>query len=696
MTEADDVENKKESKEKTPQTEEDYGGTDLSSATVQLKDITIYPDRRLTAYDRGPVKAYAAKSRNGHDCFVLLCEKEFVPRTATVGKLGNIINPDLMKPIGYGTFFWPPDQSFRLGFIYERNVGAPLMKAGDEMALGLKQEVVMNAVIKPLVNVFLDMWDSELVHGCVNPFNMYKKEGAKLEGVYLGDCLSLPFSYAQPALFEPAPRAMADPIGRGYISFENDLYAFGATLAVLLRSHDHMKDFNEREIVKHKLEFGSYTTLIGKDHFTGAILELLRGLLQDDRRQRWGIEEVLTWMDGRRLSPKQGTSVLKRAARPIKFKKKNYLRPDLLAVDLTDDVEESGRLIESDELNQWLIRSVDDKDAAKALEGAIEKANETGKGIGYLEKLVCCASTALAPGLSLQYKGHCLLPEGVGAAMAKAIARKENMTPFVELFTKGILSYWLNINVDEVSNAPTLFTRFNDCRDTLKDRAPGRGLERCVYILSAEAPCMSEMLDKYYVQSPEDLILAYEDMAQREMRLPFFFDRHIIAFLAVRDYKVIGPHFIDLNSKDKYRVLTATLRIFSNIQKRSNVGKLPGLSSWLADEMKPLSEHFHDQELKKKIKKKLVKLGEGGDLSKILDLLDNVSTIETDNMGFRFAMEEYQRLRTEAHRLQASLEKGKGFGKEAGREISAIVSGLIAAVVILAFTLIYFSQDKIF
>lgn len=692
MADADNVE--KNNDTENMEADYSYDAARYVSKTAQLKDITIYPDRRLPAFDKGPLKAYIAKAKNGNECYALLCEKEFVPRINSISKIENVANPDLQKPLSYGTFYWPADDSFRLGFVFERNIGKPFLKEGDELALGLKQEVVMNAVIKPMVNIMLDMWDSELVHGSINPYNMYKKESAKLEGVILGDCLTLPFSYAQPALFETIPRAMTDPIARGYSAFEDDLYAFGVTLTVLMRSHDHLKEMTDREIIKNKLEFGSYTTLVGKDHFTGAILELLRGLLQDDKRQRWGIEEVLTWMDGRRLSPKQSNVVIKRAARPLKFLKKNYLRPDLLVLDLQDDVEESARLIESDELNQWIVRSVDDKDKGRALQEAIEKARETGKDSNYTDKVVSRAAMAMSPLLPIQYKKRVYLPEGIGAAMAQSFVRRENLAPYVELFAQGTVVYWLKLNADDIPNATALLSRYNDCHNFLKDSSRGQGPERCLYLLSPEAPCMSEMLDKYYIRGPESLLKAYEDMAQKDERSPVFFDRHIIAFLSVRDPKVIDPHMVDLNSKDKHRNLLAILKILAGLQRRSGKGKFPALSDWVVDVVRPLADHFHDDKLKEKIKKKLTKYRKSGDLTKILHLLDDRSAIEDDNTAFKYAMYEYQSLRSEAIKLQMRLDDRDVFGKGTGQEISAIVSGLIASIIIFAFTLIYFAQNK--
>jgi hypothetical protein len=154
-----------------------------------------------------------------------------------------------------------------------------------------------------------------------------------VEKVILGDLIATPPSFAQPALFEPIERAQCAPLGRGLGTFEDDLYSLGVTLTVLLRTRDPMEGLSDEGIIREKVEQGSYAALTGRERFTGAILELLRGLLYDDRAQRWTLDDVVSWLDGQRLSPKQSSKKLK-AARQIQFHGERYNRPSLLAADL--------------------------------------------------------------------------------------------------------------------------------------------------------------------------------------------------------------------------------------------------------------------------------------------------------------------------------------------------------------------------
>ena len=90
-------------------------------------------------------------------------------------------------------------------------------------------------------------------------------------------------------------------------------------------------------------------------------------MLQDDPVRRWDIDEVLAWTEGRRLSPKQGRKENK-AARPIEFNNNKYDRAINLAIDLRKDVSSGAAIILEGDLEQWIERSLDDKDLLDMLQ----------------------------------------------------------------------------------------------------------------------------------------------------------------------------------------------------------------------------------------------------------------------------------------------------------------------------------------
>lgn len=660
-------------------------------------EIEILPEQPLPIYNNGSASAYEARALGAEakqqiSLIALVCDKSMPARGRLVNKFSGMINPCLPKLIGSGIVFWPPVNAYRYVLIYENTLGRPLMADLNHEGLGLKQDIVMNAVIRPMVNVFLDFRDSGFFHGRINPSNMFNGNAVQLERVMLGDCLAGPPGAAQPFIFEPIERAMTDPIARGQGVMADDLYAFGVTLTMLLRSKDPLKGMSEDEILHHKVEVGSYAALTGKERFTGGILELLRGLLYDDRRQRWTLDEVMLWLEGQRLSPKQNQQ-RKKASRPIHFNGTRYVRPQMLSMDLDKAQSEAAQLVDGGNLEQWLTRSLEDKIIFARYEQALDAYHDV-RGAGYWDKMLSKISIALDPYAPIRYKGIHDHPEGLPYALAQAVSEKGAVAPYLEVINQQLIMFWLNAQVDVRVDIGSLATRYENCRAYLRQKHAGYGVERVLYYMLPDCPCYSDKLKDYYVLTPEDIMHAFEDMANKPERPELFLDRHIVAFLSVKDRRVIDGYLNDINAEEFYKRIIGNVKCLATIQKRAKMERFPGITSWIADIMGPVYARFHDRELRKQMQQKIEKLRSSGDIAKMAVLLDHNNALHQDMLNFKKAMDEYSDLREEQNELSEKLKNPEIFGKEEGKEYAAIVSLVLAAIVIVAMTFLFMTTGN--
>ncbi len=667
---------------------------EVSSGNVPFdEDIEIRPGKRLEQYDSGPVKAYAAigSGKRKGELVALVCEKNLVPRVNSAPYYAGLINPSLVHLVACGVIYWPPSAEQRYVFIYQRMMGNPLLKVGGKPALDWKHDEVMHRAIPSLVSVLMDFRDKDFVHGDIRPSNMFEGGTAGGERIVLGECLSLPPSYAQPVLYEPVERAMATPVSRGLSTRADDMYAFGVSLTVMLRHHDPMAGLSDEQIIAQKMEIGSYAAITGKDRFTGAILELLRGLLYDDPAQRWTIDEVQSWLDGQRLSPKQAAKKVK-AARPIHFNGERYFRPHVLAMDLHKNPGDAIQLVEGGNLMQWMERSIEDPVAIGRVEKALELSSADSGGVDYNDRMLCRLSIALDPDAPLRYKGLSVRPEGMGYALADAIYRKKDINIYAEIMLQHFAAFWADSRVNEKVDFSALINRLDTCRAYLRQKNVGYGVERCLYTLSPECPCLSEKLDKYYVRSPEDLMYAYEDMIARGNPPARFFDRHIVAFLSVKDRKTVDGYLVELNSEGPYEQVMGTLKTLATVQKRSKMGPFPNIARYLTTMFEPIYQRYHDRVLRKNFQIKIDAIKETGDLTKLAVLFDNREITGQDFSGYKKALREYFELKKEKGKLEMRMQREGEFGQGTGRQIAAIFSGVLAGAIILLFGLLHFSQ----
>lgn len=660
--------------------------------------IEIHYGQPVPRLDAGENRAYRAfaKDRDKTPLYAVVCERHLVPRISAVSAYMSVPNAMLSRLVQHGKAYWPPARQERFIFVYLDNPGEPVLNEKEKAALGWRQDDVVNELIKPMVDVFLDFRDRDFVHGGIRPSNLYDVAApARPRKLVFGDCLSAPAFYMQPALYQPIERAMADPAARGRGILADDLYAFGVTLAVLLRQNDPMLDAGATEIIRNKIMYGSYVAVTGKERFRGEVLELLRGLLHDDPSERWKVDEIQVWLDGRRLTPKQ-SAVAKKARRALAFGNEKFLLMPLLAMAFGHNLPETRRVVDDDSLCQWLERAVGEEAALLRFDKALSSSRHQGVGSGYEERLAGNLSVALDPFAPIRYKNMNLACDGIGTAMVKAVVLKQPLAPFAEAIGNGIVVNWLAAQDGPGADTVGMHSRIEACRRFLRSSRLGEGIERVLYLLCPDAPCLSETLADYCVLRPGEMLLAFEDLCRKNKAPSNFLDRHCVAFLMQRDSRVIEPYVFDLNTQDRRKIALTNLRCLAAIQKRYDTGDVPFVTKALAAAMPVVLERFHDRTLRDKVKKSLDECAESGDLQRMAHLLDNPDTVGRDFSEFRKAMIEYNTIEKELQAIETGLASREKFGLEAGREWSAIVSSALAVIAILFIAVMFLSDKKFF
>lgn len=647
------------------------------------KDITIHADAPLPQFDKGNIKAFRAsgKSKFASNLIAYKCDKSISPRHLTISKYLKINHQSLVKLAGGEKVFWPLEGEEKFFFVYENTLGQPILTPKSEsIALGWKQDDVMLSVAYPIIDLIREFYNKDMIHGEIWPGNIFYNGVAGADKVTLGECLSAPSAYNLPALYEPVERAMADPISRGMGQLSDDLYSFGVSLAVMLRQHDPMKGASVQEIIDSKIEKGSYATLLSKDRLSGATLELLRGLLYDDPAQRWTLEDLEAWKDGRRLSPKQSTKRVK-AIRPIVLHDKKFVRPESLARKMTEYPDETARLIEGGDLSLWIERAIENKMIKVRFEQMSSEISSFDRTEGYNDRVSAAMATALYPEIPIHYRGINFIPDGFGKALTNAYIAKEKLQDYIDVMRSVfILSC---IRMQKKPSATKLISKFDGCRNHLTNTKLGSGLERCLYLFDPECPCLSPILEKHYVSTPEEVIQAFEDICSTSNPASLF-DRHIVAFLSVKDRQNIDPYLSELTAKEPHKRVLGQLRTLATIQKRGEGKDYPAIANWISKSLDEVYVRFHDSQKRQAIEKYVDKIKKKGDLKKIALLFDDPQIFQGDLGGFQDAVQTYKDLKKEKATLLEHIQNKKNYGQRSGEQVASVVSMVVSFVIIVA------------
>ena len=674
---------------KSPKSRSDGG-------VVKFKDIySLKYEKRLPHLDNGPIQAFEAAGKTNKSMFVLVCEIHLTPRFRDSVIFSKNTEGALLKLVSSGKVYWPPEDKYKYIFIYEGNPGRPILEAPQNAALGMKADHVMKGFLKPIIGGLKALRDLDLYHGHVRLDNIYgiNDEGG-FDKVVLGDCLSLPPGYSQDATYQPVHKALAQPSGRGLGNISDDLYALGVCAAMLLRSADPTKNLSDREILELKLSQGSYMTLTNKDRFSGGILELLRGLLQDEPSQRWTMDEVLSWMEGQRLVPKQGIK-RNRASRPIAMGDQRHYYAETLSMNIHDHQAEAVQLIESEAIDQWLGRSVEDTKKVENMEVAVRTAREYGRTTNYWDRLTCRVGVVLDPKQPIRYRGYSFFPDGVGHAMAEAFKERKDMNPFAHIINQQVVPFWRDLQTDTYLDVSAIALSFESCRSSLKQNQTGYGLERCVYMLCPESPCLSDTYDRFIIRDASDFLSALDELAEKRQMPKDVFDPHITAFLLVRNNRVIEPNLRELNSPEEYLRIFGVVKVLAAMQKHVGKYNNKALTRWAAEYAEPFFDRYHDKDMRDKKLEDLKKEKESGDLREIVAVLNDPKSLQKDTVDFKRSVRKYYKLKLESYKLEKELQERETYGMGAGREIAAIVSGFIGSIIVLVMTFIFFSGGDI-
>lgn len=673
----------KKDAEKKPEKKE---GKDKSGiVTLADGDIEIFAMRPLPEFDGFATQAFEANDKRvSTRQMAILAGRGYVPRTTYGGSYKNIKHTALLRMLDVGIVDWTDGKQY-LAYVFDRPNGRKLMAGPDAKPLQLPEDKIIPVLIQPIIQLLAEMRNADMVHGAINLENMYLTGGEGSETVILGECLTSAASARQHPIYETIERSMAQPMGRGTGMYKDDLYAFGICVAMVARGENLITGRTAQMILQDKMENTSYSSVAGRERLPNGVGEFLRGVLNDDEAQRWDVDDALRWLEGRRLSPKQ-PRVPNKAARPYIFMEHKYWELRSLALAFSQHIVEAATESEGGQFDSWVKRSFEDK----ILDKRLEKVYETER-MGGRDKLVCRVCMTLDPFAPVRYKTLSVFPSGFGDALADAMSRGEDLQVYGDIILQQIFNDWVNLRYEIMSDSSNLISTFEKCRNFLSQKIPGYGLERILYVLNAEAACMSPLLKNYIVLTPGHLLLALDDMAKKGAMNERIFDRHMVAFISVREPKMIDPHLGHVISAERGNQMIGIIRTLAAIQKRFNVWAVPAITDYLIGLIAPACERLSDRDARAELIKKIEKLKGKGDLGALLEMVDNDQALMEDNQRYMQARVEYLNLQRERDTLSEGMKGKKFFGYATGRQVSMLVSAVVGTVGIVGYLIMRFS-----
>ena len=645
----------------------------------------MFPSMPLPDFNAvgGPAFAAGLKGTGGaSDLIAVLCNGGRPARLDFLPAMRSIDSPGLMRLIDNGVVLWPQDNTHYYAFAYQRPSSPRLKQSIDEPHQPMSEDTVNHYFVTPLIGALASLFNAGVVHGGIRTTNIFWRIGSSTPP-QLGDCLSVPAGYGQPILFETLERAMCSPMGRGAGQHADDCYALGVTLALMFLGQNPLRGLSDEAIIQAKIERGSFISLIQNHRLPPTHMELLRGLLTDDARQRWTANDLEQWLTGRRLTPKN-TDAGRRASRGFSFYGKDYWQTRPLAAALPSNIAEAVQVIENGSLNKWLRRALSDDDRADNMEEAQASVKENNKSAHVEDQMVARVCIALDPSAPIRYRGLSVLPTGIADMIVETVTQGGAHQLLAEIISSQLVTFWIEMQKEAKTDMVPVGQQFERMKSLIEKTTFGNGIERVMYELNPGLPCLSPFLRNAYITSAKHLLPALERLAVSGHRPREPMDRHLAAYLIVRERRNELLFDSMTAPENSPRRGLALLTLLSELQNRYGPDSVPNLAGWLAPLVEPAVQRFISKSLKEKLRGQIKDAVERGDLNALLRLVDDPRRIEHDQQDFMAARMLYFNIMKEINALEMQLANRDGIARSTGKPMAASISVFLAIMLVLA------------
>lgn len=660
---------------KAPTDDRLTGGTVSNGKPVLRDRFTIDPTTPIPELDMPNAGAYAVTDRRdaARQLYALVCKPDLTPRIDEMRLLRGSSAQGLLSLIEWGVVEWPPFDRRTIAVIYQRPMGGKYVRGLSETPPPIDPMDAKEKIVAPLYSGLRELAARNVMHRAIRPDNLYYLDEGKTQ-IVLGDCTTTPPAYDQHVLFETIGAGATPPIARGRGDFRNDMYSFGATLMFMIAGGNPASTLDEAALIDQKIADSSFKVLVGETSLGDTMLELLRGLLSDEAKDRWNLEKLDLWLSGRRMTPGQMTRA-RRAKQPFEFAGKKYSQKRSLARAISLNWAAGIKIAREGVIEVWLRHALEDKETSERIGSAVRDATADelsgGQDDDTLLARICMALDPTGP---IRFRNITAMPEGLGGLIEHDPSLAQN---FADIIRKELVRYWAESQPEYQPEHTILVETSKNIEKFIRQPGMGSGFERCIYELNPVAPCRSPLIERDYVLDIGEILPALDRASKRVDKSTQPVDRHIAAFVKSRFDQNVDKQIEALMDGNKERATLGMLSLLAMLQWRLGPDTVFGLASWIGGIAQPAINSYHSRTQRKNLEREIPKMVRRGSLPDIYNLIENSENRTTDDTGYEKAIEEFRLTQAEATEIETGEDRRKIEARLYGQQTAAIISLLI-------------------
>ena len=624
-----------------------------------------------------PLAAFAA-SRSGQAGFMAVAVGRGWPaRIRALGSMGGLTSPHILPPLAHGP---APAPSGEIGY-YVICPAPP----GPPLSAGLRawpEAELTDFVLKPMALALAELQDRDVTHRAIRADNLFHP--APRTPVTLGCAWAAPPACHQPSWMEPPYSAVCLPAGRGDGRIADDVYALGALMVMLALGRNPVEGMSDEDVLRSKLEVGSYAALVGDNRLPSTLVDLVRGMLADDPEHR--PSPMLLANPAAARARRIAARPPRRAQRPIEIGGYMAWTGRMLAHALHRSPEIAGPMLRNGTIDRWLRRGVGDVTAAASIDEATRvRDTEVLAADGRADAMLITRAIAiLDPAAPLVWRRLAVWPDGLGSALDYALNHApEHTDSLAEIATAQVPTNWVERRGAGHDAAVARLENL-EMRHWFVGGRAGTGPWRLSYHLNPLVPCESPSTGRAWATRLSDVLPALEANAARSPRgdKPLV-ERQVAVFIEARRDERLDVDISRLAAAITPTDFLSQLRLLARLQDKLSTIELPHLGQWAANAVEPLLQTFNSKSRRERLAKKLATLAQAGQLTPILNVLDDEPEQASDKNGLAGAQIRLAEIEASLVAWSNASHARAFRARRLGQEVADGV-GLLACVVTLA------------
>ena len=625
-----------------------------------------------------PFTAYAAHSEPASEVHLMAVSvaRGWSARAWVLTALTGVSIPNLITPLAHGAGQSPSGEG---GYfvICPAPQGASLLATLRPWS---EAELLQN-LLRPVTAILADLQQRNLTHRALRPDNVFQL--GQRGPVTVGQAWAAPPAAHQPDWLEPPYSAKCLPCGRGNGSIADDIYALGAMMVMLSAGAHPFPGLEPDEILRRKLEVGSYAALTENQRLSPTIADLARGMLADDPEHRPSATLLSDPQAAR--ARRLATRPARRSPKPLELGSYSASTARTLAHALNREAAQAVSLLSGGLIDRWLRRALGDSQTAILLDEVVKlREVEASAGDNRADaRLVTRAVAILDPCAPLTWRSVSIWPDGLGAALDHALHHdRDKVEPLCELAVRQIIRIW----GERRSTSDTILSRL-EAKDVATWAQVGQGeggALRLNYTLNALSPCESPSLGHRWVTRLVEVLPALEAAASNAGQgSRSIVDAHLAAFMMARRDERLD---VDLGQLGSTLVLSdpvTHLRLLARLQQKLHRGDLPALSKWAGEVARPLLDVFDSRSRRDRLALALEALAPGGQLARIVALIDNANEVAQDQQDLDLARVRVMEIDASLNALDFAQQGRSSRAQRTAHDVTGAL-GLVAVVAALA------------